>query len=183
MNKQIANQWIKETLLNYPEISFKWSRERVTKLGDYRFCQSPMRHIITLNNNMQPMATWVVFLHELAHYIVKVKYSRVAPHGKEWKYEFRKLLEKEILEKDWEEEELLLLKKIWRKPNTKLTKVEITGASSGVTVQEIGKHPFMVKNRGPFVVVRKRRTRYLIKELSTNKEYLVHQDAEVQKHL
>jgi hypothetical protein len=182
LNTEIVNRWISERLVLYPELNFQWVKDRKSKLGDYRYYPRNKKHLITLNDNMQPMATWVVFLHEFAHYFVKKNYDKASPHGKEWKFEFRKLLEQEILKKSWLDEEVQFLKKFWRKPTARMTNTEISGVKSGTSVKEIGHHPFTIKSKGPFLIVHKRRTRFLIKELSTNKEYLIHQDAEVQKH-
>lgn len=61
---------------------------RKTKLGDWRFKNN--RHIITINNDLVPEQFFMTLVHELAHATTWNKYmGSVKPHGKEWKHEFR----------------------------------------------------------------------------------------------
>ena len=71
---------------------FKITRKRQSKLGDYRF--SPDKgHQITVNQDLNPYAFLITYLHEVAHYQVQTTYKRrKAPHGKEWKTAFRNLV-------------------------------------------------------------------------------------------
>lgn len=183
LNSQDLNSWIEAKLLRFPQVQFSWSKRRKTKLGDYKYYPSSKEHFITVNNDLQSIAKWVVFLHELAHFQTKVDFEWAKPHGREWQNCFRKLLENEILNKEWEKDELKMLKKFWYKPKTKLTPEERNGFKAGLELQEVGEHPFTINGKGPFRIIKKRRTRYLVEELSTSKHYLIHQDAEVQKHV
>jgi SprT protein len=65
---------------------------RRSKLGDY--CYHPVRgHQITINHDLNAYAFLITYLHEVAHLMVFKRYgSRRAPHGKEWKQCFVKLL-------------------------------------------------------------------------------------------
>lgn len=70
------------------------TRERKSVLGDYR---NPTKdapfHRISINANLNQYNFLITLLHELAHLFAWVKYQgRVAPHGNEWKNEFRKIL-------------------------------------------------------------------------------------------
>jgi len=71
---------------------FKITRKRQSKLGDYSY--NPIRgHQITVNENLNPFAFTITYLHEVAHYKVHVAHKRrKAPHGKEWKAYFRDLM-------------------------------------------------------------------------------------------
>lgn len=72
---------------------FKVTRRRLTKAGDYRFNPRTNSHTITVNENLNPWAFFITFLHEVAHMKVQLKYgSGLKHHGEEWKDEFRKLL-------------------------------------------------------------------------------------------
>ncbi len=70
------------------------TRERKSVLGDYR---NPTKdapfHRISINANLNQYNFLITLLHELAHLFTWVRYQgRVAPHGTEWKDEFRKIL-------------------------------------------------------------------------------------------
>jgi len=70
------------------------TRERRSVLGDYR---NPTKehpfHRISLNINLNPYSFLITLLHELAHLLVYVHFKHtVAPHGKEWKTQFRHIL-------------------------------------------------------------------------------------------
>ncbi len=70
------------------------TRHRNTLYGDYRppDRQHPF-HRISVNATLNPYSFLVTLLHELAHLTTHVQFGhRVAPHGKEWKAEFRKAL-------------------------------------------------------------------------------------------
>jgi hypothetical protein len=76
--------------------SFKIVPPRETKKGDYR---PPTSHrqlpLITVNGNLPKYEFLVVYLHEVAHYLAyKEHKKRLAPHGKEWKAQYRQLFQK-----------------------------------------------------------------------------------------
>ncbi len=74
-------------------IYLRISRNRKTKLGDYRSPQQNGVHKISVNHDLNPYSFLITFTHELAHLIVWEKYkNRAKPHGKEWKKEFKSLL-------------------------------------------------------------------------------------------
>ena len=69
------------------------SRERATKLGDYRNAHGGSNHRISINGNLNPYAFLVTLLHELAHLLAFEQYgNRIAPHGLEWKYIYGQVL-------------------------------------------------------------------------------------------
>jgi hypothetical protein len=78
---------------------------RSTKLGDYRPLQGGKGHRITVNHDLNPFAFLITFTHEVAHLHCFLKHGpRHEAHGKEWKAEFRFLmqvfLEKRIFPED-----------------------------------------------------------------------------------
>ena len=89
--------FIEKWINPYP-LTLKITRSRQTKLGDYRKLQPQKRHQITVNGDLNPEAFFFVFTHEIAHMMVYAKYNygQVAPHGKEWKIMFGKLLAESI---------------------------------------------------------------------------------------
>jgi SprT protein len=85
------------------DIRLKITRGRATKTGDFRPPKSGKVCIITVNGNMNPYASLITVVHELAHYQVyrsqmasfnpfKKYRRRYPPHGKEWKATFRALM-------------------------------------------------------------------------------------------
>lgn len=89
-----TEHYVVELLIQY-KVQLKLNRPRSSKYGDYR---SPLRHDnyhrITVNKDLNPYAFLTTFLHEVAHLTAYEKYrNRIDPHGKEWKQEFKVLLE------------------------------------------------------------------------------------------
>ena len=70
------------------------TRERHTKLGDYRWPQQrhPF-HEISVNGNLNPYFFLWVMLHEMAHLNTREHHgSNVQPHGHEWQEAYRQLI-------------------------------------------------------------------------------------------
>jgi hypothetical protein len=69
------------------------TRERNSILGDYRHAVHQKNHRISVNGNLNRYAFLVTLLHEIAHLLAFELYSnRIAPHGREWKQEYSKIL-------------------------------------------------------------------------------------------
>lgn len=73
------------------------SRPRRTKLGDHRSpTRARPRHLITINDDLNPYAFLTTLLHELAHAATWERHHRrwlpARPHGPEWQREFATLL-------------------------------------------------------------------------------------------
>ncbi len=74
------------------KIHIKITRERISKLGDYRKMPDKS-HQVTLNATLPPQLFFFVLTHELAHLLAFEKYgNRIAAHGKEWKVTFAVML-------------------------------------------------------------------------------------------
>jgi SprT protein len=70
------------------------THERKSVLGDYRHPvpEAPY-HRISVNANLNPYSFLITLLHELAHLFTFVHFEhKAAPHGKEWKTQFRHIL-------------------------------------------------------------------------------------------
>ena len=80
----IISKWI-----DYFQCEFKISKNRATKLGDYRHPFKNNGHKISVNNNLNSYAFLVTTVHEFAHLLTWNEYkNKVKPHGNEWKNNF-----------------------------------------------------------------------------------------------
>lgn len=70
------------------------THERKSVLGDYRHpVKDAPHHRISINANLNPYSFLITLLHELAHMFTFVHFAhKAAPHGKEWKTQFRHIL-------------------------------------------------------------------------------------------
>lgn len=69
------------------------TRERQTKLGDYRHAHLGKNHRISVNGNLNRFSFLITLLHELAHLLAFDQYGhRIAPHGREWKNTYGQVL-------------------------------------------------------------------------------------------
>lgn len=83
---------VTDLILALPNLDLKIVEPRITRRGDYLFKKAVRRHRITINWDLSRHNFLITFLHEYAHLIAVEKYgSSIAPHGKEWKKEFRTL--------------------------------------------------------------------------------------------
>lgn len=70
------------------------TRHRRSLYGDYRHpTRQHPQHRISVNATLNPYSFLITLLHEIAHLTTTVAYGlKPAPHGKEWKSEFQKIL-------------------------------------------------------------------------------------------
>ncbi len=84
----IIAKWI-----DYFQCEFKISKNRSTKLGDYRHPFKEKGHKISVNNNLNPYAFLVTTVHEFAHLLTWNDHkNKVKPHGTEWKINFKRMM-------------------------------------------------------------------------------------------
>ncbi len=189
--KEILAQYIPEAAVDgvlnriiEKRIHLKISRSRKTKLGDYRPPVRHSNHRITINHDLNPYAFLITFIHELAHLLVFEQYkNKVAPHGKEWKNEYKRLmieffklnifspeLQKALDDSiqnakasTFSELELSRLLKNYDKPNGQIH-LETLQAET----------VFIIHNGKKFVKGEKLRKRYQCRSLQNNRFYLFH---------
>jgi len=69
------------------------SERRNTKLGDYRAPSGGGSHKITINHDLNTYDFLITLVHEFAHLTTWTKFRhKVAPHGNEWKDEYKTLI-------------------------------------------------------------------------------------------
>lgn len=80
-------------LIHQYKVQLTITRERQTKLGDYRHAFRNKGHRISVNSNLNRYAFLITLLHELAHLLAFEAYgNRIPPHGTEWKKLYAGLL-------------------------------------------------------------------------------------------
>lgn len=76
------------------DFKLKIKKERSTRLGDYTSPQGGLNHVITINHNLNKYAFLITLVHEVAHLVTYNMYKNsVNPHGKEWKQNFKHLMQ------------------------------------------------------------------------------------------
>lgn len=84
----IIAKWI-----DYFQCEFKISKNRATKLGDYRHPFKGNGHKISVNNDLNQYAFLVTTVHEFAHLLTYNDHkNKVKPHGTEWKNNFKRMM-------------------------------------------------------------------------------------------
>ncbi len=76
------------------------SRPRCSKLGDYRYRQygTSAVHTISINEDLNPYAFLITYLHEVAHLVAFQTHGlQIKPHGSEWQRSFQELLQPVLL--------------------------------------------------------------------------------------
>lgn len=85
---------------NHHTIQLTLTKERNSILGNYRnpiHAQQP--HKISINGNLNPYSFLITLLHEIAHLVTYTQFKHtVAPHGTEWKNNFKHILHPFLLQ-------------------------------------------------------------------------------------
>lgn len=75
------------------DFKLKIKKERSTRLGDYTQPYGDLNHTITINHNLNKFSFLITLVHEVAHLVTYNQYkNKVAPHGLEWKQNFKILM-------------------------------------------------------------------------------------------
>ena len=167
---------------------FKITRKRQSKLGDYSF--SPQRgHQITVNENLNPFAFTITYLHEVAHYKVYHTYKkRKAPHGKEWKSFFRELMLPVLSTNIFPHDVLHHLQNYIQNPKAsscadigllKSLRLYDNDESENLLSDLNSGEIFKLSGR-VFKKIEKKRTRALCEEIATRKRYLISEAASIE---
>ncbi len=80
-----AVEYVKD-LITQHRIKLRITRQRQTKLGDFKPASNGSPHKVSINGNLNTYEFLLVFLHELAHLRVFEQHGQAyKPHGKAWK--------------------------------------------------------------------------------------------------
>jgi SprT protein len=152
-------------------------------MGDYRPPVSTAHHRISVNHNLNPYDFLITLVHEIAHLIVWKEYgNKVKPHGKEWKRQFRQLMEpflgNDIFPPDLEG---VLNKYLARLSATRISDTELSKKlqeydtlKKGIYLEELPENAlFSIPGGRTFRKLEKLRKRYRCMNLETRRTYLI----------
>ena len=180
-----------DTWLKRRKFVLRISKERVSKLGDFRPATLSQPARISVNNNLHPVEFLITLAHELAHFDCYRRFNkRRKPHGKEWKASFRGLLQ-EIIDSEALSPDIcdaiircyFLRERIASSPCA-LLKLELSSNDSDRddVVQDLNVgEVFELRNGRRFIKGERIRTRYKCKDLTNGKYYTIHPMAVITK--
>lgn len=178
-------------------VQFRITRERHSKLGDYRCPQFQHNyHEISINGNLNPYYFLLVLLHEMAHLNTFLLYrNQVAPHGHEWQEQYRELLAQYVQLNTFPPDVTQLIKRYIRRIPLNRTignKIEEViqhynpdyNPSTAYVLNDLQPGDiFRLRNRPQqeFIAIERRRTRWKCQDLISQQYYLVSGAAEIIK--
>lgn len=163
-------------------IHLRISRERTTKMGDYRPPQQGRGHRISINHNLNQFAFFITLVHEIAHLIVWNKYQNLTdPHGKEWKACFKQLMLPYLGNSIFPDNIERALARYLINPAASScsdpTLFKLLAQYDDTPAIHLDDLPsgaqFQLPNGMTFIKGEKRRTRYTCKEIHSERTYLV----------
>ncbi|MGK7397870.1 MAG: SprT-like domain-containing protein [Candidatus Cyclobacteriaceae bacterium M3_2C_046] len=189
----LAVSYCYELWIRY-RFSFKITRKRNTKLGDYRFNPQTGTHLISVNHNLNPYAFLMTYIHEVAHLVTYLQEKKHwAPHGQEWKRNFRQLMTPLLIPEVFPAKLLTVLKKhminpkasSYSDPQLILVFREFDQPAAlqpqQVCLAHIQSGEQFKFNQRWFAKEKLVRTRVLCREIKTGKKFLISQLALVEK--
>lgn len=176
--------------INEHPINLKITNTRSTKLGDFKapFRGQPAR--ISVNGDLNPYSFLITLVHEVAHWVIWERHKNfrnIKPHGKEWKAEYKILMEPYFANSILPEPLLSVYRRHMVNPKA-------SSSSDIHLMKELKKfdtsanHPILgdlnigaeFQFRGVyFQVMKKNRTRFLCQEKRSKRNFLIHSMAEV----
>lgn len=168
---------------------FKITKGRQTKLGDYRFHPVKKTHVVSVNNNLNPFAFLITYIHEVAHLVVFNDHkNRVSPHGGEWKSAFKQLMLPMLRSDVFPDDILRVLARHMKNPKaSSYSDPKLISALSsydkdqnGILLSQVKTNEQFMFNKRQFTKLELRRTRVVCKEEKTGRKYLISQTAKVE---
>lgn len=180
---------ILEKWFNQKPFELRIPKKRTTKFGDFRASLKSQYHRISVNSDLNKYAFLITLTHEFAHLLVWDRHQhKVKAHGIEWKTEFSTLMQVLLSKNIFPEHLKIVLQKHLKNPPAsssrdvslinELKKYDApTNTLQLIDIPEGSK--FSLNNKRFFIKGAKRRTRFQCKEISSNRDYLIHGVAEV----
>ena len=168
---------------------FKIKRSRKTKLGDYRFDPAKKKHVITVNNDLNPYSFLITYLHEVAHLLAFQKYGRsIAPHGREWKQEFQAVTSPVLTPEIFPGPVIKAFGHYMKNPKASscsdpklLAALRQFDQQPGTFLNEIAPGDWFIFQGRIFQHLEKKRTRHICLEKKSNKKFLISGHASVER--
>jgi len=191
-NKAVLNKYIPKTAVDtiaqwiYTfDFKLKIKKARATKYGDYRPPFKGQNHQITINHDLNKYAFLITLVHEIAHLSAWKKFgNNIMSHGKEWKQEYRILLQPFLNETVFPTDIIAALKAYMHDPAASvcndrglfkvLNKYNVTATDLHLLEDLPLQAIFETTANEQFIKQKKIRTRYLCTKISTKEEYLFH---------
>lgn len=168
--------------LSRSNVQLNISKSRSTKLGDYRPPYRQSYHRISVNHDLNKYQFLLTLVHEMAHLKTFEEYkNKVSPHGKEWKSNFRQLMEPFLNESVFPVELLPAVNKYLINPSSSTSNTSLLnelrkydGPKDYLTLDEIPfQSKFRIHNGVVFKKIEKMRKRYKCLRLDNNRMYVV----------
>lgn len=161
--------------------------KRKTKLGDYRFDTKTRIHHISVDGTLGVYPGFFVLTHEIAHLLVKQNHSNtLKSHGQEWKNTFGKLLMESI--GVYPDELKPLIHRHAVRPKASVgadiqlcKKLFFNENQIGFMLENLPEGQQFKLGKRIFEKGRKRKIRYICKELKTNRSFLISGHAVVEE--
>lgn len=166
----------------------KITKSRSTKLGDFRFKPDLKKSIITINNDLNPYAFLVTYLHEVAHLGTFQKHTHsVSPHGVEWKKEFIRISQPMLTQEVFPPTILASLNSYFKNPKASscadpklhIALRKFDAPTNKISLENIQDHQPFLFNKKRFLRLKKKQTRWVCEEIYSKKKYLINGMAEV----
>jgi hypothetical protein len=167
----------------------KITKPRKFRLGSFKAAPVGRIPVISMNSDLGSYSFLLVFLHELAHLDVWIKYGRKAsPHGHEWKTSYQTLVSPLMNQGFLPEKLVIELSRYFMKTpatyhkHTGLIRVlnELEGRKNMLTLIEIPYHSDFLLPDGRLMKKQERlRTRFKCYSYSNRKYYLVPGSAQI----
>ncbi len=172
--------------------SFKVTRHRTSKIGDYRYNKKNRNHEITVNGNLNQYAFLITFLHEVAHLKQYLDHgNNHPPHGLEWKKIFQDIMEPVMNNMIFPDNVLVQLKKHMKNPKASsqsdaslsklLRQYDHHDHDGQIYLEELNEGASFILNGRVYTKIEKRRTRSLCRENKTGRKFLISEIAQVRE--
>lgn len=185
---ELAVPTIAQWIYKY-DFKLKIKKSRSSKYGDYRAPINGKNHIISINHDLNKYSFLITLVHEIAHLTNYNKYKdTVAPHGEEWKLEFKILMNYFLYETIFPEDVTTVLKNYMKNPaasscsDVSLLRVlkKYDERDKTILLEEILEgSTFMYGSERLFIKGEQVRKRFKCKELKTKRMYLFNPLTEV----
>ncbi len=170
---------------------FKVKKTRRSKQGDYRYDPRSKKHTITINNDLNSYSFLITYIHEVAHLVTFKEHGRaVAPHGNEWKTNFKRGLDPVMTAEVFPPDVLKALQRHLQRPKAAscsdpalygVLRAYDPRSNGEVILREISDGEHFIFHDQEYLKLHVRRTRALCKQVKTGRRYLISQIATVLK--